>query len=144
MLQLYGYNNLRKIGFLSILILLNLIPGCVSTGTSKLSEHEINKVIEGESRKSDIIKLFGHPEQSLKLDKMSLDNYISRILSMEVPDNMFPEGQYEVWTYNKWSNFAVDPLVIPSHEISKVCLLIFNSNDICIKKFYDEEDMITF
>ena len=144
MLQLYGYNSLRKIGILSILMILNLISGCVSTGTSKLSENEIEKVIEGKSKKNDIIRLFGHPEQSLKLDKMSLDTYIYRVLSTKVPDNMFPEGQYEVWSYNKWSNFTVDPLVVPSHEISKVCLLIFNSNDICIKKFYDEEDMITF
>ena len=120
-------------------LLLALVVSCVSTGAPKLSEDKVKTIVEGKSSKDDVIKLLGHPEQSLKLDKINLDNYINRVLATKVPEDMFPVGQYEIWTYNKWSYFAIDPLLIPSHESSKISLVIFDSNDICIKKFYDAE-----
>jgi hypothetical protein len=126
------------------MLLMTSVAACVSAGSVKLSENDFKKVIEGKSSKDEVAGVLGRPEQSLKLDKISLDTYINRVLSTEVPKDMFPEDQYEVWAYNKWSYFAVDPLLIPSHESTKISLLIFNSSGICIKKFYDEEGRFKF
>ena len=127
-----------------IMLLMTSVAACVSAGTVKLSENDFKKVIEGKSSKDEVAGVLGRPEQSLKLDKLSLDTYVKRVLSTEVPEDMFLDGQYEVWTYSKWSYFAVDPLFVPSHESSKISLLIFNSSGVCIKKFYDEEGKFKF
>lgn len=128
---------IKRKDLLLLILLMCSVASCISAGTPKLSENAIEKLTEGKSSKDEVITLIGHPEESLKLDKVSLENYVNRVLLTEVPEDMFPEDQYEVWTYSKWSYFAVDPLLIPSHESSKISLLIFNSNNICIKIFYD-------
>lgn len=134
-------NKIIKSAFLSaLIILMGLIASCVSTGTPQLSANSIMHVIEEQSSKDEVLLILGPPEQALKLDQSSLSSYIHRVFPSKVSEDDFIEGQYEVWTYNKWSHFAVDPLMAPSYENSKVCLLVFNGSGICIKKFYDEAE----
>lgn len=132
--------RIKSIFLSALIILMGLTNSCVSTGTPQLSVNTIKHVIEGESSKDEVLLLLGPPEQELKLDQKSLYSYIHRVFSSKVSDDEFIEGQYEVWTYNKWSHFSVDPLMAPSYESSRVSLLVFNGNDICIKKFYDEAE----
>jgi hypothetical protein len=136
-----GINN--KFLLLSI-ILFGLITSCVSIGTSKLSENVMNNVIEGESSKDQVLRLLGPPEQSLISDNTSLDIYINRVVPTKVIGDFILESRYEVWMYSKWSYFAVDPFLIPSKESSKIGLVIFNRNDVCIKRLYNEENMVKF
>jgi hypothetical protein len=104
----------------------------------------MNNVIEGESSKDQVLRLLGPPEQSLILDKTSLNIYINRVFPTKVTGDFILESRYEVWMYSNWSYFAVDPLLIPSKESFKISLVIFNRNDVCIKKLYDEENMVKF
>ena len=104
----------------------------------------MENIIEGSSSTAEVVKMMGSPEVSLILNNTSLNNYISRITSLRLIQNTFAEDKYEVWTYYKWSYLAVDPLLIPSLESSRISLLIFNSSGICVKKFYNEEAMLQF
>ena len=104
----------------------------------------MDNIIEDSSSTVDVVKMMGLPEMSLMLDKTSLNNYINRIKSLRLIKTTFTEDKYEVWTYYKWSYLAVDPLLIPSLESSRISLLIFNSSGICVKKLYNEEAMFKF
>lgn len=144
-MQLHEDNRIIKSNhLLSLIILAISFVSCVSAGTPKLSGNSMDKVVEGKSSKAGVIGLLGEPEELLNLDKTTLDTYLARVLKTTVAEDMYPKGQYEVWNYSKWSYVAVDPVLVPSHEKSRVTLLIFNSDDVCIKKIYAEEGKFNF
>lgn len=123
--------------------LIALVVSCVSTGAPKLSESNVRRVIDGESTKSEVSSLLGKPEQILILDKESLEYYIARVAPRNPADLSFPEGHYEVWTYSRWSHYA-SLVLFPSYETAKLCMLIINSDGICLKKLYVEESHMQF
>ena len=134
----------KKIALLILIVLISSIISCVSTGSSKLSQTAMENIIEGSSTTAEVVKIIGSPEISVILDKTSLNNYINRIMSLRLGQDNVLEDKYEVWTYYKWSYLAVDPLLVPGLETSRISLLIFNSNGICVKKFYNEEAIFKF
>jgi hypothetical protein len=123
--------------------LIALAVSCVSTGAPKLSESSVRRIAEGETTKSEVSSLLGKPEQILILDKESLEHYIARLATRNPPDLSFPEGHYEVWTYSRWSHIA-GLVLFPSYETAKLCMLIINSDNICLKKLYVEESHMEF
>ena len=97
----------------------------------------INKELYYSDSKDTYILNAKHSSLLIGIDgslEYGLNNYISRITSLRLIQNTFAEDKYEVWTYYKWSYLAVDPLLIPSLESSRISLLIFNSSGICVKK----------
>lgn len=123
---------------------MTLVASCVSTGTSRLTKHAVEKVREGYTTKEEIADLLGQPEQMLKLDKDSLDNYISRVLSQGPPESTLPEGEYEVWTYRQWSYFDIGPILFPSSETLKFSIFVINRDGRCVKKFYAKQGQFRF
>ena len=123
--------------------LMALVVSCVSTGAPKLSESSVRRIVDGETTKSEVSSLLGKPEQILILDSESLEHYITRVATIHQADLSFPEGQYEVWTYSRWSHVA-SLVLFPSYETAKLCLLIINSDGICLKKLYVEESHMEF
>ena len=120
-----------------------LVVSCVSAGTPKLSEDSVGRIVDGETTKSEVLKLLGEPEQILILDKESLEHYIARVETINSADLSLPEGHYEVWAYSRWSHVA-GLVLFPSYETAKLCMLIINSDGICIKKLYVEENHMAF
>ena len=123
--------------------LMALIMSCVSTGAPKLSGDSVGRIVDGQTTKSEVSNLLGEPEQILILDKKSLEQYIARVSTIHSADLSFPEGRYEVWTYSRWSNVS-GLVLLPSHETAKLCMLIINSDGICLKKVYVEESSMEF
>ena len=123
--------------------LMALIMSCVSTGAPKLSEDSVGRIVDGETTKSEVSNLLGEPEQILILDKKSLEHYIARVDTIHSAELSFPEGRYEVWTYSRWSHVA-SLVLFPSYETAKLCMLIINSDGICLKKVYIEKSRMEF
>jgi hypothetical protein len=123
--------------------LMALVVSCVSTGAPRLSESNVRRIVDGETTKSEVSSLLGKPEQILKLDRESLEHYIARVATINPTDLSFPEGHYEVWTYSRWSHVA-GLVLFPSYETAKLCMLIINSDGICLKKMYVEESHMEF
>ena len=123
--------------------LMALVVSCVSTGAPKLSESSVMRIVDGETTKSEVSSLLGMPEQILILDKESLEHYVARVATRNPLDLNFPEGQYEVWTYGRWSHTA-GLVLFPSYETAKLCMLIINSDGICLRKLYVEESSMEF
>jgi hypothetical protein len=123
--------------------LMALIMSCVSAGSPKLSEDRVGGIVDGETTRSEISSLLGEPEQILILDKISLAHYIARVDTIHSADLSFPEGRYEVWTYSRWSH-AASLVLFPSYETAQFCMLIINSDGICLKKVYVEESRMEF
>lgn len=123
--------------------LMALVVSCVSTGAPKLSESSVRRIVDGKTAKSEVSNLLGEPEQILILDKKSLEHYIARVATINSADLDFPEDHYEVWTYSRWSHFA-SLVLFPSYETAKRCMLIINSDGICLKKLYVEESRMEF
>ena len=119
------------------ILLATLLLSCVSTGNSGLTEGTIAKIVEGVSSKAEIAALLDDPEQILYLDEETLANYVNRVYLGEPPEVDFPEGHYEVWTYSKWNQTAV-LVLLPTYEKATACVLIMNSDGICVKKLYAE------
>ena len=123
--------------------LMALVVSCVSTGAPKLSESSVRRIVDGETTKSEVSSLLGKPEQVLILDKDSLEHYIARVATINPVELSFPEGHYEVWTYSRWSHFA-SLVLFPSYETAKLCMLIINSDGICLMKLYVDENHMEF
>ena len=134
----------HKTAYLAVVTaLMALVVACVSSGAPKLSESNVRRIVDGETTKSEVSSLLGKPEQILILDKESLEHYIARVATLNSTDLSFPEGHYEVWTYSRWSHFA-SLVLFPSYETAKFCMLIINSDGICLKKLYVEESHTGF
>ena len=134
----------HKTAYLKVAIaLMVLVVSCVSTGAPKLSEDSVGRIVDGETTKSEVSNLLGEPEQILILDKKSLEHHIAKVAAINSADLNFPEGRYEVWTYSRWSHVA-SLVLFPSYETAKLCMLIINSDGICLKKVYVEESHMEF
>lgn len=120
-----------------------LVVSCVTTGDAKLTEQAAGKIIEGETTRDEIVNLLGKPEQILNLDKESLENYVRRVSVGEPLEINLAEDQYEVWTYSRWNQAAV-LVLFPSYEKATSCILIINSDGICVKKLYTEESRVAY
>jgi len=134
----------HKTAYLAVATALTaLVLSCVSTGAPKLSESRVRRIVDGETTKSEVSSLLGKPEQILILDKESLEHYIARVATRNPANLSFPEGNYQVWTYSRWSHYA-SLVLFPSCETAKLCMLIINSDGICLKKLYVEESQMQF
>lgn len=125
------------------IFLVTLVVSCVTTGDMKLTKQAAGKIIEGETTKDEIASLLGKPEQILNLDKESLENYVRRVSVGEPLEINLAEDQYEVWTYSRWNQAAV-LVLFPSYEKATSCILIINSDGICVKKLYTEESRVAY
>lgn len=129
---------------LSLAILfVTLVASCVTTGDSKLTTGAVAKIVGGKTTKGEIEGLLGKPEQIINLDKESLENYVKRVSAGEPPEINLPEDQYEVWTYSRWNQAAL-LVLFPSYEKATACILIINSDGICVKKLYAEESRVAY
>lgn len=134
----------QKTAYLAVATaLMALVVSCVSTGAPKLSESRVRRIVDGETTRSEVASLLGKPEQILILDKESLEHYIARVATINPAELSFPEGHYEVWIYSRWGHFA-SLVLFPSYETAKLCMLIINSDGICLKKLYVEESRVEF
>jgi len=126
-----------------VIFFVTLVASCVTTGDSKLTTGAVGKIVEGETTKDEIANLLGKPEQMLNLDKESLETYVKRVSAGEPPEISLPEDQYEVWTYSRWNQAAV-LVLFPTYEKGTACILIINSDGICVKKLYIEESRVAY
>ena len=131
--------GIKHIEQLVMALLVATTVSCASTGTPRLSQSAIEKVIEGKSSKVEIEALMGMPEDRVTSDSVGVRNYVRRVFMDESLRVELPDDEYELWTYNKWRYVGLDPLIFPSHETSRICVLIIDSDDNCLKKYYKKE-----
>jgi len=111
---------------------------CLSAGSSKLTENNMEKIINGKTTKNEIAEVLGEPEQILNLDREGLENYLSRIGLSNSSSHDFAEDQYEVWIYNRWSH-TTGLVLTPSYEEAKACIIVIDSRAVCVEKMYAKE-----
>ena len=128
--------------FLPILLICFIIS-CVSAGNSKLTEEKVGKIVDGKTSKDEVAEILGEPEEVLKLDKESLENYLNRVAIGDAAKISFPEDYYEVWIYERWSH-AASLVLAPSYEEAKVCIIVINSKNICVKRLYAKDSNLQF
>ena len=128
--------------FLPILLMC-FIVSCVSAGNPKLTEEKVGKIVDGKTSKDEVAEILGEPEEILKLDKESLENYLNRLAISDPPEISFPEDHYEVWIYKRWSHTA-SLVLSPSYEEAKVCIIVINSKNICVKRLYAKDSNLQF
>jgi len=129
-------------GFWTI-VLMYLVTSCVSSGSSKVSRRNTDKIMGGETTKEEVIKLLGEPEQIVKLDKEGLETYLNRVAVSDSPLPEFGEGLYEVLIYNRWSH-AAGLVLTPSYEEAKMCIIVIDSEGICVERYYARENSFRF
>lgn len=120
-----------------------LVASCVSAGSSKLSENNLQKIINGETSKNEIAKVLGEPKKILNLDKEGLENYLSRVNTGDSPSHGFAEDQYEVWIYDRWSHTS-GLVLTPSYEEAKVGIIVIDSKGVCVERVYAKESSLEF
>lgn len=125
------------------IILMCFITSCVSAGNLRLTEENVGKIIDGKTSKDEVAEILGEPEEVLKLDKESLENYLNRVAINDPPEISFPEDHYEVWIYKRWSHTA-SLVLSPSYEEAKVCIIVINSKNICVKRLYAKDSNVQF
>jgi hypothetical protein len=140
---MFGVFSSKTAYLAAAIALMALVLSCVSTGAPKLSESGVRRIVDGETTKSEVTNLLGKPEQILTLDKKSLEHYIARVATRNQAAVSVPEGRYEVWTYSRWNHIA-SLLLFPSYETATLCILVINSDGICLKKVYVEESQMEF
>ena len=128
--------------FLPVLLICFTVS-CVSAGNSKLTEEKVGEIVDGRTSKDEVAEILGEPEEVLKLDKESLENYLNRVAISEPGEISFPEDRYEVWIYKRWSHTA-SLVLSPSYEEDKVCIIVINSKNICITKLYTKDSNLQF
>jgi hypothetical protein len=129
----------KHLEYLVMALLAVATMSCASTGTPRLSQGAVEKVIEGKSSKAEIEALLGQPEHKVTSDSVGVRNYVRRVLMDESLQLELPDDEYELLTYNKWRYVAIDPLIFPSDETAKICIVIIDRNNICLKIIYHEE-----
>lgn len=135
---------MKKLSLLfSMVILSALLVSCASMGSSNLSKGTVEDITEGKTTKDEIVNMLGHPEGMMNFDKKGLEEYLYRITLKRPPEDMFPEDEYEVWTYSKWS-YVASPLPFTSHETQQRAIFVINSKNICVKKYFGKEGKFRF
>ena len=137
------FKEKRLYYFLLPILLMCFMSSCVSAGNSRLSEENVGRIIDGKTSKDEVAETLGEPEEVLKLDKESLENYLNRVAIADLPENNFPEDHYEVWIYKRWSHSA-SLVLSPSYEEARACIIVINSKSLCVKKFYANDRNLQF
>lgn len=126
-----------------VMLLLTFTVSCVTTGEPNLTKGTVGQIVDGETTRGEIEELLGKPGQVLNLDKESLLTYLKRVSVRETAEISLSEDRYEVWTYSRWNQAAV-LVLFPSYEKASACILIINSDGICVKKLYIEENRVAY
>ena len=92
----------------------------------------MEQVIEGVTSKGEVRSLLGVPMQAMILDEVSLAEFLNRTFPKRSAGYTFPQDQYEVWTYSKLTKS-----LILGRNIDERSIIIMNSGEICIAKFYE-------
>ena len=123
----------------TLVALLSFTVSCASSGNLRVSLKNANQIKEGNTTKDEITYIFGHPDRILSFDKKGLYDYVYRVhFTSLAEEDIFPEDNYEVLTYSKWS-YTTGPLPYTSRETQQNCTFIINSKGICVKKFYSKK-----
>ena len=119
--------KIKKCAYLVVLLLTAVVTSCSTTGAPMLSKGVLEKVIEGKTTKSEIANMLGDPQQVMNVNKKDLFDYWYQEFFYRPPAEMFPEDQYEVWTYMRW-RYVSPPPPFRSHESEKNGIFIINSS----------------
>ena len=125
------------------IVLICLVTACVSAGSSKVSRTNTDKIMSGKTTKEEVIKVLGEPEQILKLDKEGLETYLKRVALSDSPPPELGEGLYELWIYKGWNHVA-GLVLTPSYEEAKMCVIVIDSEGVCVERFYAKESSFRF
>ena len=101
-------------------------------GSKNLSEDSIEQIVEGVTTKDEVRTLLGVPMQAMLFDEMSLADFLNRTYPERPTGYIFPEDQYEVWTYTR----LVKSLFL-GRNIEERSIIVMNGSEICIAKFYE-------
>ena len=139
MISLQIQTGSKYIEQLLLALLVAATVSCASTGTPRLSQRAVELVIEGKSSNVEIEALMGRPENRVTSDSVGVRNYVRRVFMDESLGVELPDDEYELWTYSKYRYVGLDPLLLPSHETSMICVLVIDSDNVCRKKYYKKE-----
>ena len=122
---------------LALILSLTAFAACCSIqlhplGSKNLSEDSMEQVIEGVTSKGEVRSLLGVPMQAMILDEVSLAEFLNRTFPKRSAGYTFPQDQYEVWTYSKLTKS-----LILGRNIDERSIIVMNSGEICIAKFYE-------
>ena len=137
------FRQKMAIFLLWLVALMYIVSSCVSAGSSKLTENNMEKIKNDKTTKKEIAEVLGEPEQILNLDREGLENYLSRIGLSNSSSHNFSEDQYEVWIYNRWSH-TTGLVLTPSYEEAKACIIVMDSRSVCVEKMYAKESNLGF
>jgi hypothetical protein len=101
-------------------------------GSKNLSEDSMEQIVEGVTTKDEVRTLLGVPMQAMLFDEVSLADYLNRTYPERPTGYIFPEDQYEVWTYTRLAKSLV-----LGRNIEERSIIIMNGSEICIAKFYE-------
>ena len=101
-------------------------------GSKNLSEDSIEQIVEGVTTKDEVRTLLGVPMQAMLFDEISLADFLNRTYPERPTGYIFPEDQYEVWTYTR----LVKSLFL-GRNIEERSIIVMNGSEICIAKFYE-------
>lgn len=122
--------------FLALMLaLVAFVASCAlhPLGSKKLSEDSMEQIVEGITSKEEVRSLLGIPMQAMIFDEMGLADFLNRTFPARSTGYVFPEGQYEVWTYTRLSKS-----LFLGRNIEERSIIIMNSSEICIAKFYEK------
>jgi hypothetical protein len=120
--------------FLALMLaLVAFVASCTlhPLGSKKLSEDSMEQIVEGVTNKEEVRRLLGVPIEAKIFDEMLLANELNQTFPGRSTGYMFPEGQYEMWTYRKLSKS-----LFLGRNIEERSIIIMNSSEIVIGKFY--------
>ena len=101
-------------------------------GSKNLSEDSMEQIVEGVTTKDEVRTLLGVPMQAMLFDEISLADFLNRTYPKRPTGDIFPEDQYEVWTYTR----LVKSLFL-GRNIEERSIIVMNGSEICIAKFYE-------
>lgn len=101
-------------------------------GSKDLSEDSMEQIVEGTTTKEEVRVLLGVPMQAMIFDELSLADFLNRSFPHRSTGYMFPEDQYEVWTYTRLTKSLV-----LGRNVEERSVIVMNGSEICIAKFYE-------
>lgn len=101
-------------------------------GSKNLSEDSMEQIVEGLTTKEEVRSLLGVPMQAMIFDELSLADFLNRTFPQRSTGYMFPEDQYEVWTYTRLAKS-----LLLGRNVEERSIIIMNGSEICIAKFYE-------
>ena len=99
------------------------------------TEGGMEQIVEGVTSRNEVRHLLGIPMQAMIFDEMGLADFLNRTFPKRKTGYMFPEDQYELWTYAR-----LRKSLFLGRNIEERSIIIMNSSEICIAKFYFKND----